>query len=170
MCAANDAHLCMNTVGCLLAYDRDRGIYIDRSDQGCKPCFIKAVATGYDPLVSEAPALACTMSSSGQQRITFGERMGHPLCHGFGSSGVVKDDADRTTLAGAYPAHTMAQIDTIHAARALHRPMVDREDHTVSLTERYDLSARLHARPLLRKHEFAAREVLPRYREQEGGL
>src|SRR5207249_3739115 len=44
------------------------------------------------------------------------------------------------------------------------------EDHTVSLVERYDLGTRLHARSLLCKHEFAAREVVPRYRQEEGDL
>src|SRR5215470_11770554 len=36
-----------------------------------------AVATGYDPLVEDAPALARTLAASVQQRIAFGERAGH---------------------------------------------------------------------------------------------
>ncbi len=90
--------------------------------------------------------------------------------HGFGSCGVMKDDADCMALAGADPAHPMAQVDAIHAARALHRSMMDREDHPVSLAERYDLSARLLAWTLLREHEFATREVLLRDRQEEGDL
>jgi len=35
-----------------------------------------AVATGYDPLVDDAPELARTMTASVQQRIAFGERAG----------------------------------------------------------------------------------------------
>jgi len=49
-----------------------------------------AVATGYDPLRSEEPALACTMAASVQQRIAFGERAGHKVRRigsGFGSEG-----------------------------------------------------------------------------------
>src|SRR5437773_9707600 len=90
--------------------------------------------------------------------------------HGSGSLGVMEDDADRMALARAHPAHAMTQVDARHATRALHWPMMDREDHAVSLAERYDLGTRLHARPLLCKHEFAAREVVPRYRQEEGDL
>jgi hypothetical protein len=38
--------------------------------------FDVAVATGYDPLVDDAPELAQTMAASVQQRIAFGERAG----------------------------------------------------------------------------------------------
>src|SRR5262245_60656923 len=63
-------------------------------------------------------------------------------CHRACSHGVVEDDTERIALAGAYPAHAMAQVDAIHAACALHRPMMDREDHAFSLAERHYLSAR----------------------------
>jgi hypothetical protein len=49
-----------------------------------------AVATGYNPLVEDAPALARTLAASVQQRIAFGERMGQKvrrLGAGFGSEG-----------------------------------------------------------------------------------
>jgi hypothetical protein len=49
-----------------------------------------AVATGYDPLVEDAPALARTLAASVQQRIAFGERMGQKvrrLGAGFGAEG-----------------------------------------------------------------------------------
>src|SRR6516165_5502551 len=38
-----------------------------------------AVATGYDPLVEDAPALARTLAASVTQRIAFGERMGQKV-------------------------------------------------------------------------------------------
>src|SRR3989442_4405609 len=49
-----------------------------------------AVATGYDPLVDDAPELAHTMAASVQQRIAFGERAGQKVRRigaGFGSEG-----------------------------------------------------------------------------------
>ena len=49
-----------------------------------------AVATGYDPLVEDAPALARTLAASVTQRIAFGERMGQKvrrLGTGFGHEG-----------------------------------------------------------------------------------
>src|SRR5438132_3691084 len=49
-----------------------------------------AVATGYDPLVEDAPALARTLAASVQQRIAFGERASQKvrrLGAGFGSAG-----------------------------------------------------------------------------------
>ena len=49
-----------------------------------------AVATGYDPLVDDAPELARTMAASVQQRIAFGERAGQKVRRigaGFGSEG-----------------------------------------------------------------------------------
>jgi hypothetical protein len=48
------------------------------------------VATGYDPLVEDAPALARTLAASVTQRIAFGERMGQKvrcLGAGFGHEG-----------------------------------------------------------------------------------
>src|SRR5215468_7167130 len=47
-----------------------------------------AVATGYDPLVDDAPELARTLAASVQQRIAFGERAGQKVRRigaGFGS-------------------------------------------------------------------------------------
>lgn len=51
-----------------------------------------AVATGYDPLVDNAPELARTMAASVQQRIAFGERAGQQVRRigsGFGAEGEV---------------------------------------------------------------------------------
>jgi hypothetical protein len=102
------------------------GVYVDRTDQGLKPRFVKveppsdadiaavietisrrvirklrqlgyleagleaAVATGYDPLGEDEPALARTMAASVQQRIAFGERAGQKVRRmgaGFGYEG-----------------------------------------------------------------------------------
>jgi hypothetical protein len=49
-----------------------------------------AVATGYDPLGEDAPALARTLAASVQQRMAFGERAGQKVRRigaGFGSAG-----------------------------------------------------------------------------------
>jgi hypothetical protein len=51
-----------------------------------------AVATGYDPLVDDAPELARTLAASVQQRIAFGERAGQQVRRigaGFGHEGEV---------------------------------------------------------------------------------
>src|SRR5262244_103206 len=51
-----------------------------------------AVATGYDPLLDNAPELARTLAASVQQRIAFGERAGQQVRRigaGFGSAGEV---------------------------------------------------------------------------------
>jgi hypothetical protein len=56
-----------------------------------------AVATGYDPLVDDAPALARPMVASVQQRIAFGERAGQKVRRigsGFGAEG------EQPTLSG----------------------------------------------------------------------
>jgi hypothetical protein len=49
-----------------------------------------AVATGYDPLRDDAPALARAMATSVQQRLAFGERTGQQVSRigsGFGAEG-----------------------------------------------------------------------------------
>ena len=101
------------------------GAYLDRTDQGLKPRFIKveppsdadiaavlqkisrrvirtlrqwgyletgidAVATDYDPLRDDEPALARTLAASVTQRIAFGERAGQHVRRigsGFGYEG-----------------------------------------------------------------------------------
>ncbi len=54
--------------------------------------------------------------------------------------------------------------------RSLHRPVTHRKDHPVPQPERHDVDPRLLARPLLREHELAAREIATRHREQQGDL
>src|SRR5258708_36468892 len=90
--------------------------------------------------------------------------------HGSCSLRVVKDDAERAAMAGARWPNAVTQFDPIAAAGALCRPMVHRENHAVPLSERHDLCARLHTRTLFREHEFAAREIPFRRRQQERGL
>ena len=91
-------------------------------------------------------------------------------CQNFGLYSVVEDDAERMALTGTYPAHAMAHVNAIPSFRALHWPMMDREDHAVSLAERHHFSARLLARSLLCEHEFTAREVVSGHRQEEGNL
>src|SRR5499427_5116120 len=64
----------------------------------------------------------------------------------------------------------MAHVDAVNAARALHRSMMHGEDHALALREWRDFCPRLHARALLREHEFAAGEIFARPRQQEGDL
>ena len=44
------------------------------------------------------------------------------------------------------------------------------EDDALALHERNDFRPRLHARPLLREHEFTPGEIVARTRQQEGDL
>ena len=60
------------------------------------------------------------------------------------------------------PAHAMAHVDAIGAARALHRAVMHREYDAVASAQRHDFGARLHARALLSEHELAAGEIAPR--------
>ena len=39
----------------------------------------EVVATGYDPLISEEPELACAMAASVKQCLAFGERAGQQV-------------------------------------------------------------------------------------------
>ena len=70
----------------------------------------------------------------------------------------------------AHPAHAMAQVHPVDAARTLHRTVVDREHHGVTLAQRHDLGPRLHARTLLGHDELAAGEVAPRLGQQDRQL
>jgi hypothetical protein len=83
---------------------------------------------------------------------------------------VVKDDAQGMAMAGADPADAMAQINAVEAARPLHRPVMHSKSHRVALSERHHFGPRLHARPLLGQHEFAATEIAAGFREQNRNL
>src|SRR5215470_13467200 len=77
-----------------------------------------AVATGYDSLVEDAPALARTLAASVQQRIAFGERAGHKVRRigsGFGSEGEVP------TLTGPHCASVQGFSRHAHTHIPAHR-------------------------------------------------
>ena len=82
------------------------------------------------------------------------------------SIGIVEDDAGGVPVARAHRAHTMSEIDAIHAAYTLHRPMMDREHRSITLLQRQHHRPRLHARTLLGHHELAACEIPPRIRQE----
>ena len=68
------------------------------------------------------------------------------------------------------PANTMSHIDTISASRSLHGSMMDREDHSLSLSEVNHFSTRLHARSLLCQHELASGKIAAWLREKKCDL
>jgi hypothetical protein len=86
------------------------------------------------------------------------------------SGGIVQDDTQCMTLAGANRGNPVAQRDTIMSACPTYRPMVDGEYHGIALAERHHMRPRLHARPLLGEQEFTAGKILPRPGEQNGHL
>ena len=74
------------------------------------------------------------------------------------------------TMPRANAADAVPKVDPIHTARALHRTLMDGEDNRVTLPERHDFRPRLHARPLLGHHEFAAREIAAGFGQQDRDL
>jgi len=77
-----------------------------------------AVATGYDPLVEDAPALARTLAASVTQRIAFGERMGQKVRRigaGFGHEG------EAPTLTGPHCARVQGFSVHAHTQVPAHR-------------------------------------------------
>jgi len=86
------------------------------------------------------------------------------------SSRVVKDDAERVAVAGANATDAVPEIHAIHAPVPLYGAMMNCEHHTVPLPERHNYWSRLHTRPLLRHHEFAAREIFVGFGQQDGEL
>jgi hypothetical protein len=59
---------------------------------------------------------------------------------GKASLGVVENDAERKALAGSHPADAVAHRHAIETSRTADRAVVNREDHRVALSERYDLA------------------------------
>src|SRR5688572_29718164 len=57
---------------------------------------------------------------------------------------------------------TVSHGHAVKTARTLLRSVVDGEDRTVAFGQRHYLGPRLHARPLLGEHEFAAGELVAR--------
>ena len=72
---------------------------------------------------------------------------------------VVENDADCMTMPRPNAADAVPQVYAIRAARTLHRPVVNRENNAVSLTERHNHRPALHSRALLRHDELSAGEV-----------
>src|SRR3978361_1465082 len=71
----------------------------------------------------------------------------------------MENDACRVTTPREDATNAVPQVDAIRTARALHRPVVNREYNSIALTKRYHHRSALHARALLRHHELAAGEV-----------
>src|SRR5262249_8831883 len=89
------------------------------------------VATGFDPLVDDAPALARTMAASVQQRIAFGERAGQHVRRigaGFGSAGKAP------TLTGPHCASV--QGFSLHANTAIPAHRRDQLERLIRYTAR----------------------------------
>ena len=82
----------------------------------------------------------------------------------------MENDADGMTVPRSDAADAVPQVHAIHTARALHGPVVNRENNAIALTERHDHRPDLHARALLRHDEFAASEVLAGVRQQNSQL
>jgi hypothetical protein len=82
----------------------------------------------------------------------------------------VKNDAERVAVAGANAADAVPEIHAIQTFLTLHGAMMNCEYHTVALPERHNYWSRLHARTLLRHHEFAAREIFVGFGQQDGEL
>jgi hypothetical protein len=66
---------------------------------------------------------------------------------------------------GADPADPMAQTHSIGSPRTLNRSMMYGEGDGVTLRERHNLGASLHARALFRQNKFASSEVFSRFGE-----
>jgi len=75
------------------------------------------------------------------------------------STRVVEDDPDCVAHTGADAADTVAKIHAVVALRAPDWPVMDGEGHRITLLQRYDLGAALHARALFGQHELATGEV-----------
>jgi hypothetical protein len=90
-----------------------------------------AVATGYDPLVEDEPALARTMAAAVQQRIAFGERAGQQVRRigaGFGYEG------ERPALAG--PCCARVHGFSLHANTQIPAHRRDQLEHLMRYTGR----------------------------------
>src|ERR1700682_640552 len=83
---------------------------------------------------------------------------------------IVKDHANGMAMAGTDLADAMTQVNPIEPARPLHWSKMHGKSHGIALGERHHFGARLHPRPLLGQHEFAAGEIPARFREQDRDL
>ena len=64
----------------------------------------------------------------------------------------------------------MPESDTVKAASTFHGTMINGEHNAVALTKRHNHRPRLHAGPLLGKHELSASEVFARLRQENREL
>ena len=78
----------------------------------------------------------------------------------------MKDYAHRVSIAGSNPADAVAHRNAIDAPGALLGAITDRENHAITFAQWHDVRPRLHAWALLGQDEFAAFEVLTRFRQQ----
>ena len=85
----------------------------------------------------------------------------------LGLSSVVEDDSERMPVARANATYTVAEVYTIDVLCTLDRTVMNCKDDPIALTKWYDDRPRLHARPLLRQHKFAASEISARFRQQD---
>lgn len=81
-----------------------------------------------------------------------------------------ENDTECVPATRTQAAYTKPHVDPINTARTTNRTVVDRKNHSLFLDERYHLSARLHSRSLLGKHELAASEILVRLGKQKRHL
>ena len=77
----------------------------------------------------------------------------------------MKDDAERVAMTLTHRADPMAEVNAIVAASASDRAAIHGEHHTVALSERHHLDARLHTRSLFGQYKFTAVEILGRLGE-----
>src|SRR5258708_22949429 len=126
----------------------------------------RSASTGFaNPCSSTAPAAisSCVGRRSGMPANKSVVKYSHSLR-------IVKDHTKGMTVAGSDPAHAVAQINAIEPARPLYRPVMHGKSHRIALREPHHLGPRLHPRPLLGQHEFAAGEIAARFRQQDRDL
>ena len=83
---------------------------------------------------------------------------------------IVEDEPEGMPHTGTDAAYPMAEVHTVAALRALHRPVMDREGYGITLPKRHDLDAALHAGPLFSQDELSTCEVYAGLREEDRGL
>lgn len=76
------------------------------------------------------------------------------------SLAIMEDYAKRIAAAGTQSTYPMAQVDTVGPACSLNASVTHSEDYPIALLQSDNFHAGLHARPLFRKHELPAGEIL----------
>ncbi len=82
----------------------------------------------------------------------------------------MEDDAQRVAFAAMQSADTVAQGRPIEAARAANRPMIDGDDDSVTLAQRYNFRTSWLSRIALRQQELATLEIHAGLIEQDHNL